>query len=379
MASDFYAVLGVGRDASETDIKRAYRSLARKYHPDVAEDKASAEAHFKEINEAYEVLSDPQKREHYDRFGSAPGAGGPGGPGGAGGFGGFAQGEGIGDIFDMFFGGARGGGGGGARANGPRRGADLRYDLTITLDEAYRGIERELVFEHLASCQTCNGTGAEPGTLVQRCDRCGGSGAMRGVRQTPLGQFVTQTTCTKCNGEGTIVPNPCKTCRGAGRTEQRRTLSVAVPAGVDDGSRIRITGSGEGGSRGGPAGDLYVYIGVVPHGRFRREGADLAIDVPIAFTQAALGASIDVETLGAPVTLHVPAGTQSGSTFRIRGKGMPLVRGSSAGDLLATVHVLVPTKLSRRERELLEEYASEGGSEIDDRSFFERVKDAFAP
>ncbi len=376
MASDYYTVLGVGRDASESDIKRAYRAMARKFHPDVAQDKASAEVRFKEINEAYEILSDPHKREHYDRFGTAPAANGAG----AGGFGGFSSGDGIGDIFDMFFGGgARGASAPGARNAGPRRGADLRYDLTITLEEAYRGIERELVFEHLAACATCKGSGAEPGTLVQRCDRCNGTGAVRGVRQTPLGQFVTQTTCTKCNGEGSFLPSPCKTCRGSGRTEQRRTLNVTIPAGVDDGSRIRIAANGEGGSRGGPSGDLYVYLSIAPHERFRRDGADLAVDVPVGFTQAALGAAIDVDTLGGSAALTVPAGTQSGSTFRIRGKGMPLVRDSSAGDLLVSVHVVVPTKLSRRERELLEAYAAEGGGDVDERSFFERVKDAFVP
>jgi len=369
--TDYYTVLGVERDASETDIKRAYRGLARKFHPDVAADKMTAETKFKEINEAYEVLGDAQKRAQYDRYGSV----GNGASGGAGGFG--AQTEGFGDIFDMFFGARQGGGQ--QRPAGPQRGADLRYDLQITLEDAFRGAERELSFNHLGQCETCTGTGAKPGTLVMRCDRCGGSGAMRATRQTPLGQFVTQTTCTKCNGEGTIVPTPCETCRGRGRVERNRTLTVKIPAGVDDGSRIRVTGSGEGGSRGGPPGDLYVYLSIAQHRRFRRDGSDLYVDVPISFTQAALGATLDIDSLDGDLPLQVAAGTQSAATYRIRGKGMPTVRSSARGDLLATVHVVVPSKLSRRERELLEEFQSIAGDAGVDRSFFDRVKDAFRP
>jgi molecular chaperone DnaJ len=372
--TDFYAVLGVGRDATEADIKRAYRGLARKFHPDVAEDKPAAETRFKEINEAYEILGDPEKRQQYDRFGTvANGAGGAG----AGGFSGFGGGEGFTDIFDMFFGGRPGGQ---QRApGGAQRGADLRYDLQITLDEAFRGVEREIAFNHLGGCDTCKGSGAKPGTLVQRCDRCGGSGTMRSARQTPLGQFVTQTTCTKCGGEGTIVPSPCETCRGRGRVERNRTLTVKIPAGVDEGSRIRVTGSGEGGARGGPPGDLYVYLSVAQHQRLRRDGTDLYLDVPVTFTQAALGAALEVESLDGVVPLQLAGGTQSGSTYRIRGRGMPTVRGAGRGDLLATVHVVVPSKLTRRERELLEEYARVSGDALDERTFFDRVKDAFRP
>ena len=373
MPTDYYSVLGVERDATETDIKRAYRGLARKFHPDVAADKATAETKFKEINEAYEVLGDAQKRAQYDRFGTVPNGSG----GGAGGFGGFGAQEGFGDIFDMFFG-ARAGGAQ-QRPAGPQRGADLRYDLQITLEDAFRGAERELSFNHLGQCETCTGTGAKPGTLVMRCDRCGGSGAMRATRQTPLGQFVTQTTCTKCNGEGTVVPTPCETCRGRGRVERNRTLTVKIPAGVDDGSRIRVSGSGEGGARGGPPGDLYVYLSIAPHRRFRRDGSDLYVDVPISFTQAALGATLTIDSLDGDLPLQIAAGTQSAATYRIRGKGMPTVRGSARGDLLATVHVVVPTKLSRRERDLLEEYQSIAGDATEDRTFFDRVKDAFRP
>jgi molecular chaperone DnaJ len=369
--ADYYQVLGVARDADDSTIKRAYRQLARKYHPDVATDKSAAESHFKEINEAYEVLSDAQKRANYDRFGHA-GVNGMGGESGFGPFGG----EGFGDIFDMFFGGARGGGPQ-QRRNGPARGNDLRYDVEISLEEAYTGTTREITFRHLAQCPTCHGTGAEPGTLVVPCDRCGASGIQRQVRQTPLGQFVTQTTCSKCAGEGQLVQTPCSACRGRGRIEQEKTLQVRIPAGVDDGSRIRITGSGEAGTHGGPDGDLYVYLSVEPNKIFRRNGLDVLVDVPISFPQAALGGEARVPSLDGETTLTLHPGTQSGSQYRLRGRGMPSVRGGSRGDQLVTVHVVVPSKLGKRERELLEEYARSGGDQIEEKSFFDRVKDAF--
>ncbi len=370
MPADYYQVLGVARDADESTIKRAYRQLARQHHPDVAQDKTAAEHRFKEINEAYEVLSDSQKRANYDRFGHA----GPGGMGDAG-FGPFGA-EGFGDIFDMFFGAARSGAGQQGRS-GPARGNDLRYDVEITLEEAYAGTTREVTFRHLTTCATCRGSGAEPGTLVVPCDRCGGSGMQRQVRQTPLGQFVTQTTCTKCAGDGQIVQTPCSTCRGRGRVEDQKTLQVRIPAGVDDGSRIKISGSGEAGARGGPDGDLYVYLSVAPHPLFRRDGLDVMLDVPVSFPHVALGGDITVPSLDGEVALTLAPGTQSGSQYRLRGRGMPSVRGGAKGDQLVTVHVVVPTKLSKRERELLEEYARAGGDAIEEKSFFERVKDAF--
>jgi molecular chaperone DnaJ len=368
MATDYYDVLGVARGADENEIKRAYRLLARKHHPDVNEDKAAAERKFKEINEAYEVLSDPQKRANYDRFGHA---------GTDGGFGGAGAAEGFGDIFDMFFGAARSGATAGPRRNGPARGSDLRYDVEITLEEAFSGTQRDISFKHLAACQTCKGSGAEPGTLISACDRCSGTGVMRQVRQTPLGQFVTQTTCSKCGGDGQMIPSPCQVCRGRGRIETEKTLTVKIPAGVDDGSRIRISGSGEAGARGGPDGDLYVYLSVRRHERYRRDALDLYVDVPISFPQAALGGEIEVPSMDGPVPLSLQAGTQSGSTYRLRGRGMPSVRGATRGDQLVTVHVVVPTKLSKRERELLEAFANEGGDHVEERSFFERVKEAF--
>ncbi|MGA3036042.1 MAG: molecular chaperone DnaJ [Vulcanimicrobiaceae bacterium] len=373
MPVDYYDVLGVERGASETDIKRAYRSLARKYHPDVATDKTAAESHFKEINEAYSVLSDPQKRQMYDQYGHAGvnGGGSPGGP-----FSGFS-GEGFGDIFDMFFGAAR------AqtqtqRRQGPTRGQDLRYDLQITLEEAFEGTQREITFKHMAQCATCKGTGAAPGTPILTCERCGGTGAQRTVRQTPLGQFVTQSTCTMCNGSGQTIPNPCQTCAGRGQTESEKTLNVRIPPGVDDGSRIRISGNGESGLRGGPAGDLYVFLTITRHSTFRRDGVDLYLDVPLSFPQAALGAATTIHTLEGPLELQIAAGTQTGSLYRMRGHGMPSVRGSARGDLIVTVHVIVPTKLSKQERDILEEYAAAGGDRIEDaKTFFDRVKDAF--
>ena len=369
---DYYETLGVARSASPDDIKRAYRSLARTHHPDVADDKAAAEHHFKEINEAYEVLSDPQKRAQYDRFGTV-------GSGGSGdfGFGGFGP-AGFGDIFDMFFGDMRNATQD-PRRSGPQRGSDLRYDLEITLEEAFSGTTKEIQFNHLGQCETCKGAGAAPGTLVTACDRCGGSGVMRTVRQTPLGQFVTQTTCSFCGGEGHVVAQPCETCHGRGRREIERKLTVKVPAGVDDGSRIRIGGNGEAGIRGGPAGDLYVYLSVKPHALYKREGLDTFVDVPISFPQATLGSALTVPSLEGDLQLNIPAGTQSGTRHRLRGHGMPSVRGTQRGDHHVTVHVVIPTKMSKRQRELLEEYAEAGGDTVEEKSFFERVKDAFRP
>jgi molecular chaperone DnaJ len=373
LPTDYYQVLGVARDADESTIKRAYRQLARKYHPDVADDKKAAETHFKEINEAYEVLSDVQKRSNYDRFGHAGVQGG----GAEGGFGPFGS-EGFGDIFDMFFGAARGGGNAQQRRNGPARGSDLRYDVEITLEEAYAGSTRDVSFRHLAGCATCRGSGAEPGTLIVPCDKCSGTGIQRQVRQTPLGQFVTQTTCSKCSGDGQIVQTPCSTCRGRGRVEQEKSLQVRIPAGVDDGSRIRISGSGEAGLRGGPDGDLYVYLSVAPHDVFRRDGLDVLLEVGVSFPQATLGGEITVRSLDGSIPLTLNPATQSGSQYRLRGRGMPSVRGGAKGDQLVTVHVVVPTKLSKRERELLEDYARAGGDQIEEKSFFDRLKDAFS-
>lgn len=368
--TDYYEILGVTRDASGEEIKRAYRALARQHHPDVAEDKSKAEHRFKEINEAYEVLSDPNKRAQYDRFGFVAN-------GASAGQGDFGFGGGFGDIFDMFFGNVRGAAQ--ARRAGPERGSDLRYDVEITLEEAYHGTSKAISFDRLVHCDACNGSGAAPGTMIVPCERCGGSGVVRTVRQTPLGQMVTQNVCTRCGGEGHAVAHPCVSCGGAGRVEREARLNVEVPPGVDDGSRIRIAGNGEAGARGGPPGDLYVYLSIAPHRIFKRDGRDTFVNVPVGFTEAALGATIDVPSLSGDVDLTLPAGTQSGTTLRLRGYGMPSVRGSQRGDHHVTVQVVVPTKLSKRQRDLLEAYAEAGGDKIEERSFLERVKDAFRP
>ena len=367
---DYYEVLGVARDASGDAIKRAYRALAREHHPDVAHDKSRAEHRFKEINEAYEVLSDPKKRAQYDHFGYV-------GNGAAGttDFG-FGQGS-FGDIFDMFFGNVRGTAQ--HRRAGPERGSDLRYDVEITLEEAFHGATKEIAFDRLAQCETCKGSGAKAGTMIVPCEACGGSGTVRMARQTPLGRMVTQAACTRCGGEGHVIQQPCESCGGRGRSEKESRLTVNVPPGVDDGSRIRIAGNGEGGARGGPSGDLYVYLTIAAHQLFKRDGRDTFVNVPVSFTEAALGAKIEVPSLAGDVELTLPSGTQSGTAFRLRGYGMPSVRGTQRGDHHVTVHVLVPTKLNKRQRDLLEEYALAGGDAVEDRTFFERVKDAFRP
>ncbi len=368
---DYYDILGIAHGASGEEIKRAYRALAREHHPDVAHDKTQAEHRFKEINEAYEVLSDPRKREQYDRFGVV----GNGASGGAGDVG-FGAGT-FGDIFDMFFGNARGGAA--PRQAGPERGADLRYDVAVTLEEAFAGTTKEIVFDRLGQCDACKGSGAKPGTVIVPCERCHGSGTERSVRHTPLGQIVTQSVCTRCRGEGHVISHPCEACAGRGRSESEARLTVNVPAGVDDGSRIRIAGSGEGGTRGGPPGDLYVYLGIEPHALFKRDGRDTFVDVPVSFPQATLGATIGVPSLGGDLQVTLPPGTQTGTRFRLRGYGMPSVRGAQRGNHHATVHVVVPTKVNKRQRDLLEEYAQAGGDSVEERTFLERVKDAFRP
>lgn len=361
---DYYEVLGVSRSASETEIKRAYRNLARRMHPDTVADgeqRKEADAKFKEINEAYSVLSDPDKRAHYDRFGTV----GPQGPG----FGGFA-GTGVGDIFDFFFGGMR-------TQQGPVRGSDLRYDLEIELRDVLEGAEREISFVHLARCEICSGSGSADKSDPIECPDCRGTGELRHTRNTMLGQFVTTAPCARCGGRGRMVRNPCKTCRGTGRSEQKKKMLVKVPPGAESGTRIRYGGMGEAGERGGPSGDLYVYVSVAPHEIFERTGPDLRCETAISFTQAALGATLEIEGLDGNVTLKIPAGTQTGTTFRIGGRGLPKLRGHSRGDLVVDVRVVVPAKLTRRQREILEEFARSGGEVVDDGDLFKKVRKAF--
>jgi molecular chaperone DnaJ len=351
---DLYSVLGVERGASDADIKRAFRRLAQQWHPDVNQDPGAPER-FKEINEAYQVLSDTKRRQTYDMFGRAGLGQDPDAAGFAGGFGGF------GDIFDAFFGGATAG----ARRGRPQAGADLRYDLRITFEEAIRGTEKEVEFPVLARCDTCSGSGAQPGTDTKTCPQCNGRGEIRAVRQTMLGQMVNVSTCPRCQGDGRIVETPCETCHGDGRTEQRRTLRVTIPPGIDEGHQIRLSNEGEAGPRGGPAGSLYVAVHVEEHATLRREGTELVHEADVSIAQAALGTRIAVPTVDGEEEVEIKPGTQPGTEIRLRGKGAPhLRRASSRGDLHVFVNVVVPTKLSKRQRDLLEQLAREGGETV---------------
>ncbi|ABZ84988.1 chaperone protein dnaj [Heliomicrobium modesticaldum Ice1] len=368
---DYYEVLGVGRDAGETEIKKAYRRLIKEFHPDVHSDKAFAEEKTKEINEAYEVLSDPEKRARYDQFGHA----------GPGGFGGFGEGGpdmgGFGDIFDMFFGGGFGGG----QRRGPQKGADLRFNLSITFEEAAFGVEKEVDIPRLEACDVCGGSGAEPGTSATTCSTCHGSGRVTTVAKTLLGNMQTVRTCPTCGGDGKIISKPCLHCGGHGKVRKRKRIKVKVPGGVDTGTRIRVSGEGEAGDRGGPPGDLYVFIEVQPHSFFERDNDDVTCQVPINFVQAALGAEIEVPTLDGKVSLKIPEGTQTGAVFRIRGKGIKRLRGTGRGDQRIEVKVTVPTRLSEKQKELLREFGrtlkAENIESEKEKSFFEKMKDAF--
>ncbi len=370
---DYYEVLGVGRDADENAIKSAYRRLARQYHPDVNKSD-DAEERFKEINEAYEVLSDADKRAAYDRYGHAATQGGfgAGGPGGAG-YGGF---PGFGDIFEEFFGGM---GGMRGAARGPARGADLRYDLEITFQEAVFGAEKEVEIPRQEVCPVCQGSGAEPGTKPIRCPQCNGTGEVRRAQQTILGQFVSVSTCPRCNGEREIATTPCTNCRGQRRVQVTRKLAVSIPAGVDDGMRIRLAGEGEPGERGGPMGNLFVVLHVTPHPLFQRQENDILLELPVNIVQATLGTELDVPTLEGTSKLTIPAGTQHGEVFRLRGKGVPILRSSRRGDQLVVVRVVVPEKLNDKQRKLLKELGESLGLESlgkDNRSLFEKLIDA---
>lgn len=370
---DYYEVLGVERGASEDEIKKAYRRLARKYHPDVNKDDPQAEEKFKEINEAYQVLSDPQKRAAYDRFGHAGTDPGFGAGPGAGGFGDFTF-EGFGDIFDMFF-----GSGGRRPRTGPQKGADLRYDLRIEFEDAAFGKETTIKVPRTEICSTCHGNRAKPGTPIKTCPVCNGSGQVHSVQNTMFGRFSTVRTCDRCQGEGKIIETPCPTCVGRGRVRQVRTIKITIPAGVDSGYRLRVAGEGEAGERGGPPGDLYVYITVKPHPFFKRTGNDLVIEQKISFAQAALGAVIEVPTLEGTATLKIPEGTQPGTLFRLRGKGVPYLNGGGRGDQLVRVHIDVPTKLTPAQREAIHQVAEAFGEEVGqpDKGFFGKVREAF--
>jgi molecular chaperone DnaJ len=342
---DYYELLGVDRSASQRDIKRAYREMARKYHPDVS-DASDAESRFKEINEAYQVLSDPEKRNVYDRLGHAGLEGGRAGFD----FGGFRD---PFEIFEEFFG--QGFGFSGGRRRGPRRGGDLRYDLRLTFEEAVFGCEKNIEVTRREVCPECQGTGAEPGTSPSRCSKCNGSGQVRQVQRSILGSFVTVTDCPECHGEGTVVDEPCSRCRGNKQVRVTRELSVSIPAGVDDGTRIRLAGEGEAGAHGGPRGNLYIVLDVEPHPVFRRRGDDILVEVEINVAQAALGAEIEVPTLEGEEMISVDPGTQTDTVLRLANRGVPHVKRSGRGDELVLLRVAIPEKLSREQRTLLQE------------------------
>ncbi|WP_298183565.1 molecular chaperone DnaJ [uncultured Pseudomonas sp.] len=368
---DFYEVLGVERGVSEAELKKAYRRLAMKHHPDRNPDDKASEEKFKEANEAYEVLSDAAKRSAYDQYGHAgvdPQMGGGGGPGGAN----FS--DIFGDVFSDFFGG--GGGRGGGRG-GAQRGSDLRYTLELDLEEAVRGTTVTIRVPTLVNCKPCDGSGAKKGTTPVTCTTCGGIGQVR-MQQ---GFFSVQQTCPRCHGQGKMITDPCGSCHGHGRVEEHKTLSVKVPPGVDTGDRIRLTGEGEAGAMGGPAGDLYVVVNVREHAIFQRDGKHLYCEVPISFADAALGGELEVPTLDGRVKLKIPEGTQTGKMFRLRGKGVAPVRGGGAGDLMCKVAVETPVKLGKRQRELLDEFRKtlEGDSSHSPKAngWFEGVKRFF--
>lgn len=374
---DYYEVLGVGKDASADEIKKAYRKLAKKYHPDMNPGDKEAEAKFKEASEAYEVLSDSEKKARYDQFGHAGvdpnyGAGaGAGGYGGAGfgGFGGFGD---VGDIFETFF----GGGGSRARSNGPRKGRDVERAIEITFEEAAFGVSKTINVSHMESCTTCNGSGAKPGTQPKTCTVCGGSGQVRKVQNSIFGQMATSVPCSACHGEGRIIEEPCPDCGGRGQKRVSKKIDVKIPAGIDHGQTISIRGQGDCGTKGGPSGDLYLTVTIAKHPVFEREGFNVLCNLPVSFVEATLGADVDVPTLDGKVSFTIPEGTQNGTVFRLRGKGITRLRGSGRGDQYVKVEIEVPKNLDRKQKEILRQF----GETLDiknfqkKKSFFERMK-----
>src|SRR6266404_828672 len=365
---DYYEVLGVTRTASDQDIKSAYRRLAVRFHPDKNPNDASAEEKFKEAAEAYGVLADAEQRRRYDRFGHE-GVSSSAGAWGAPGFGGIE--DILGDLFGFgdVFSGARSG----SRRTAAQRGADLRYDLEITLEEAYAGMTAQLRIPRLETCENCKGNGAAPGTQPETCHTCGGTGQVRYQQ----GFFSVARTCHACRGAGRVIKNPCPDCNGAGRVEREKQMEVKIPAGVETGSRLRVQGEGEAGTQGGPAGDLYVVIHLAEHERFERQGSNLYISLPITFAQAALGSDVFVATIEAEEKIKIPTGTQTGTVFRLKGKGMPVLGGRGRGDLFVSVSVVTPTSLTREQRKLLEQLAVVEDKDLEDKGLVDKVRDIF--
>jgi molecular chaperone DnaJ len=364
---DYYEVLGVSRNATAEELKRAYRKLARENHPDVNRDDG-AEERFKEINEAYEVLSDADRRSAYDRFGHAANGAGVGDPFGFGG-------SPFGDLFESFF-----STGSSRRRSAPQRGADLQATVDLTFEEAVFGVEKEVELIRLETCEACNGTRMRDGQRAPQCSTCGGTGEVRRVQQTILGQFMTSTPCSACRGEGVTITDPCPKCRGRGRINMPRTINVNIPAGVDENATLRLTGQGEASKEGGPTGNLYVKVRIAQHPLFTRQGKQIQLEIGINVAQAALGDEIEIETIDGPVNFKLPAGTQSGQQFRLRGKGVPDMRGGDRGDQIVTTHVLTPKHLNAEQRALFEQLAASLGHEVTQQppkqGFFDKVKDA---
>ncbi|MDR2771780.1 MAG: molecular chaperone DnaJ [Clostridiales Family XIII bacterium] len=383
---DYYEVLGLKKGAAEADIKKAFRKLAMQYHPDKNPGNKEAEEKFKEVNEAYGVLSDPEKKDRYDRFGHA-GVDPNAGFGGGAGFGGFGGGGGGGfeDLFGDLFGGMFGGGSASSRRrNGPRKGPDVQKNIRISFDEAAFGVKKHITLNKHVACDACNGTGAAGGTSRIKCSSCGGTGEVRTQQRSPFGQFVNVSPCSKCGGTGEVIENPCKKCSGSGKMRKEITLSVDIPAGVDNDSVVKLEGQGEPGALGGPAGDLYVVISVSAHRLFERKGSNLLLDIPITYAQAVLGDSITVPTLSEKVTYKIPPGTQSGTVFRLKGKGIRSLHTGRTGDLYVTVTLEVPTKLSGEERKLLKKLDEVSKKDTSSetypkrKSFSDTVRDIFS-
>lgn len=377
---DYYEVLGVSKGASDDEIKKAHRKLAKKYHPDLNRDNPEAAEKFKELNEAYEVLSDKDKRAKYDQFGFAgvdPNYGaGQGGFGG--GFGGFDMGD-LGDIFGSFFGGGFGGSSSRSRRNAPQRGETLQQRIMLSFEEAAFGCEKEITINRTESCDECGGTGAERGTSVETCSNCHGSGVVMQTQRTPLGMFQTQGACPNCRGTGKIIRKPCKKCGGTGKMRKSRTLKVNIPAGIDDGQSIQLRGQGNAGVNGGPSGDVIVTISIRPHPLFTRDGNNVICEIPISFPQAALGDTLQVPTIDGKVEYTIPEGTQTGTVFRLRGKGIQNVNGRGRGDQYVRVNIEVPTHLTDHQKHLLRDFEASTTDEnqTQRKGFWDKVKDAF--